>query len=127
MSQLYKSFIKQLVLYTLVLELVGIGLQMFLPEGIVTPMLPYMILFFFATTAFIHRFLLKSLESRPNKFINAFMIATTIKLLLYFAIILIYVFVNRSDAISFALAFFVLYIFYTIFEILSVLPIARKK
>ena len=127
MKSLFKAFFKQLVIYTVVIMAVGFALSYFLPAGIITPTMPFLVIFFLIMTSLVHWYLLRSLDSKPGKFINTFLATTTIKLLLYMTIILVYVFVNKHDAISFAITFFLLYILYTVFEIMSVLPVAKKQ
>ncbi|MCK5776320.1 MAG: hypothetical protein KAH25_09090, partial [Bacteroidales bacterium] len=62
-----------------------------------------------------------STEGRPQKFIFTFMLMTTIKLLMYLAIILIYALFNKEDALGFIGAFFLNYFIFTIFEIVEIM------
>ena len=43
----------------------------------------------------------KSLRSKFSRFVSVFMLVTAIKLLLYIAVMLLYVFINRKDAVPF--------------------------
>jgi predicted PurR-regulated permease PerM len=49
------------------------------------------------------------------------MLATFVKLLIYLVAVLAYVFTNKEKLLPFILAFFLLYIFYTVFEVINIL------
>jgi len=48
-----------------------------------------------------------------------YLLITTLKLLLFIAILVIYILLNRKDAVPFGLSFFILYLVYTVFEVIS--------
>lgn len=75
------------------------------------------ITFFFFTTIIFHYGLLKSTEKRPAAVTIYYLATTTIKLLLYIGIIIGYALLNREKAAGFVLTFFMLYFFYTVFEV----------
>jgi len=58
-------------------------------------------------------------------FANAFMLVNFGKLILFTAIILIYAWFNRSEAISFTITFFVYYLILTTYEIIALLRIQK--
>lgn len=107
--------------------LLGISIIFNYTEVPATPMLPFLIIFFFSITVIVHHFLVKLSKDRPAKFINGFMLTTTLKLFLYAIILFVYAYIDRSGAVSFIITFFLLYLIYTIFEIVQILPILRKN
>lgn len=119
-------FSKQLILISLITVFLTFGLSYIVPAKFISPNWPFIVGFFFAVTLLVHRFLLRKSSAQQAKFINAFMLSTTIKLLLYLAIILIYVLLNRADAIGFIFTFFSYYLIFTFFEIASILKFLRK-
>jgi len=127
MSQTLHQFSLRLLIISLALALITFGLTYVVPLQFISPVWPFIIGFFFALTLLVHRFLLKKSDINPGKFINAFMLSTTVKLLLYLTIIMVYVLLNRDDAIGFILTFFVYYLVYTIYEIISILGVLRKS
>jgi phosphatidylglycerophosphate synthase len=126
MKKQSNQFANRLTVLTAITFLVSSGLTYLLPEKLVSPSWPFIIVFFFAISIFVFRFLQKKSGGNQGKFINAFMLSTTVKLLLYLSIILIYVLINRADAIGFILNFFAYYMIFTVFEILSILSYLRK-
>jgi hypothetical protein len=122
----YAAFLKKLIIYSFILALLGFLLVSFLPESFISPALPYLFFFFFSVTLIVHLILLKVSGKKGSGFINYFMLLTFGKLLFYLTIILIYSLLNRSDAVQFIISFFVLYIFYTAFEVVLSLSHANS-
>jgi hypothetical protein len=119
------NYIRKLMVYTIILAVAGYLATLFIPPGLISPTIPVIYLFFFSVALLHHFLLLKSIRSDPKRFINRFMILTFGKLFLYFSLIISYSLVVRSDAVAFILAFAVLYVFYTVFEIKHSFSAAR--
>jgi hypothetical protein len=124
MKELLSRFSRNLIILTGLLSLAG-GVLFFLLPSVITPALPWLILFFLFSTFLIFYRLLKASNGKFNRFTNLFMIVTVVKLLLLLGIITIYLFINRDDAIRFALTMFVLYLLYSVFEVLWLLKINK--
>lgn len=122
-----QAFSKKLILISLITVALTFGLSYIIPENLISKSWPFIAGFFFAISLLVHRFLLKKSGGHQTKFINAFLLTTTVKLLLFLSIILIYVLLNRDDAIGFILTFFAYYLIFTSFEIVSILKYLRKS
>ncbi len=127
MNSSLKKFRTQLAVLSLVLLGINFGLSYFIPPAYLSKSWPLILAFFFAISLLVHQFLLKRSREAQGRFINGFMMTTSIKLLLYLFIILIYVLLNRDDAVGFIFTFFAYYLVFTIFEIRSILVFLRKK
>lgn len=127
MSLNYVSFTKKLIVFTLIVAAVGSGIAYLLPDQYVTPTLPFLYVFFFAVTLLIHYVLLQVSVKRAASFINYFMLLTFGKLMFLLSIVLVYALVRREDATSFIMAFFILYVFFTFFEVVQSLSLTRAK
>lgn len=127
MKPMYFDFLKKLLIFTFILAVIGFSIAYFLPENYITPTLPFLFAFFLSVTIIVHYILLKVSEKRTPAFINFFMILTFGKLIFYLTIILIYAFVNREDLLAFAITFFILYAFYTGFEVVVSLKHTNLK
>ena len=114
-----KPFLIRLSLLTIVLMIMAMVLIYTLPEGFVSPSLPFVILYFFFVTLIVHVVTIKATRHSPRQFISYFMATTFIKFFLYVVTVLGYVYFFREDLIPFVISFFVLYIIYTIFEVVS--------
>jgi hypothetical protein len=121
------SFIIQLLIFTVLLGLIYLGLKQFLPENYLSPVLPFLLPFFFSATAIFYNYLVKSSEKKFTSFVNRFMLTTFIKLMLFMAVLLIYVFTHKDDAVPFILSFFILYVLYTVFEVVALLKFSKTE
>ena len=74
-------------------------------------------LFFILATAAFHFGLMKAAAKSDRAFISYFMTATGLKLFLYLAVMVVFAVMFKEQAVGFILNFFILYLFYTAFEI----------
>jgi hypothetical protein len=100
----------------------GIGLSYFLlsqyvPAKFIYPNYWWILILFFVVTFLFHRGLITSLKKDSKAFIRYYMGGSGAKLGIFLIVILIYAFINKADAMKFALTFFLFYIFYTVFEV----------
>jgi len=126
MNQDFKLYLRNIIIFTVLLAVIQFVLSISIPTHLVSKTWPLIIFFFVGFSIIMHRFLLKSTDGRPQKFIFSFMILTTIKILLYLGIILMYVLLNKPDAVAFIAAFFLNYFLFTAFEISAVLKFLRQ-
>jgi hypothetical protein len=127
MNSLYLSFLKKLVIYTIIISILVIISMYALPDNCISPTLPYLLLFFFSFTLISHYLQIKSVEKSFSKFTSNYMLVTTLKLFTLLIVLLLYVFLNRNDAIPFIISFFIFYILYSIFEVIELQNIKNKK
>lgn len=120
------KFSKKLIILSLVIVVLTVGLSYVIPTNLISYSWPFILVFFLAVSILVYRYLIKKAKESHAKFINAFLLTTTVKLLLYLAIILIYSLLNRNDAIGFIMTFFTYYLFFTIFEIASIVKYLKK-
>ena len=121
MTSKYITFLKGLLLFSFILGAIATGLYFIIPKIAFSPALPFLFFFFMATSLLSYFLMLRSLNSKFSKFVNTFLLLTTVKLLLYVSVLIIYVFINRADAVGFMLNFFILYLCYTIFEVVYII------
>jgi hypothetical protein len=77
-------------------------------------------------TAVVHYVLLRITAMNPRKFVGYFMLATTLKLMNYLIVVFVYVFYVKEGMLAFILAFFLLYIIYTVFEVITILAQTKE-
>lgn len=119
MGETLKKFLVKLIIYTLTISMLAFVNYFVLPTNYITPSLPYLIPFFFLVTFFIHRMLVKSAEKNFSSFTRTYMLAATAKLLIYFTFVIVYALTHKEDAIAFIITFFILYLLYTLFEVVE--------
>jgi hypothetical protein len=116
-------FMRSLFLFSFLVALISLGAMYALPSSFITPMLPVLVIFFLVTGLGVYYFFEKAVTKRFSMFTNYFMIATMLKIMLYLAVIVIYAFLRRSDAVTFIITFFLLYLCYTTFEVIWMLKL----
>ncbi|MCK9617589.1 MAG: hypothetical protein M0R21_07105 [Lentimicrobiaceae bacterium] len=123
MKSQFAVFLKRLIIFSLIVAFVAIAALYFIPDAYVSPALPWLFIFFVLFTAGVYSVLLKTTKNKFSTFFRYFMIATLGKLLLYLVIIVIYALLYRDDAVNFIISFFIAYLLFTAFEVVSVLKI----
>lgn len=122
----YISFLKNLLIFSLIIVTIYIVLSYLLPVTYFSVALPFLFPFYIGTSLISYHFLLKSLHKRFSKFVNRFMGTTAIKLLWYMVVMVSYILIFRTDAVPFSINFFILYICYTIFETVSLVRYSKS-
>lgn len=89
--------------------------------------LPFLLLFFYGTTWGIHSFLLKMSKKDPGKFTRSSMVISTFKLLLYSTLAVIYIIIERENAIPFVICLMLFYVVYTVFDVVEITKIMRSS
>lgn len=121
------SYAKYLLFVTIALGILVLALFLMLPKTWFSPSLPFLFIFYYACSLLSFILLSRSLEKKFNRFVSVFMLTTTVKLFLFIAIMIIYAFINRKDAVSFLLNFFILYLFYTVFEVTQIIRLTKSS
>jgi hypothetical protein len=126
MAPSYKSFFLQLSVFSIFTIAVLLLWQYFAAPRFQTHHAWLIWIFFVLSTAFIHLVLMRVVDN-PKKFIYYFMGITSIKLLAYLSIILIYALLKRSEALGFALFFLTMYFLYTGLEVFAWMKILKSN
>lgn len=89
--------------------------------------LPFLLAFFLGISIISYMILQKKAVENPRKFITGFLAHTGIRMMIYLAIIVTYALLNRDDAVNFIIGFFILYIFFTFFEVMQFIALTKKN
>ncbi len=127
MKSAYIRYLRQLLVFSAIIGSIALAGWLILPKAYFSPALPFLIVFFMATSLLSFFYLLQSAGKRFIKFVNTFLLSILIKLFLYAGVMMAYAFANRKDAIQFMLAFFILYLCYTIFEAVSIIKYTQPS
>jgi hypothetical protein len=127
MKSPYITFLRNILIFSAILGAIAIVLYFFLPKSMITPVLPFLFFFFTALTLVSYYILIGSLNARMSRFVNTFLLSTVARLILYIGVMILYVLMNRSDAVPFMIAFFILYLCYTVFEVVNLIALTRSR
>lgn len=117
----FKGFVKNISIISISLLIISSIIYFFAPKIMISPAFPIILIFMYLTTILIFKLLAKSMENRLSKFANAYMLVNFGKLVIFSIIIVVYAVLNKEDAISFMLTFFIYYFIFTIFEVFALL------
>ena len=120
-----RPYALRLLLFSVLVAAIYYILTLFAPEKYISGSWPFLALFFPVLTFLMH-YLLTGKGMKMNRFVNTYMMLTVVKLLLFLSILLVYALARRDDALAFTIAFFVFYLFFTVFEIIFLLAHHRR-
>lgn len=127
MRKHYVAFLSRLLLYAAALYLAWLFFRTSIPAKFSYDHTYGLILFFFLTTALFHYGLLSNAIKSNRNIVTYYMLSTSVKLVLYFLVLVGYAMVRPGEAIPFVSSFFVLYIFFTVFEVSSAYRYFKNK
>jgi hypothetical protein len=125
-KEIFIRFVRNLFFFSSAVGLFLLVLTFIVPAKFVTPALPAQYILLVAVTALVSHILLRSSLGKFNRFLNIFLLITVLKLGFFFVVIILYSFMNRPDAAAFAISFFILYFFFSIFEVIALLSNFKK-
>ena len=112
-----RKFSFRIIIFSVVIAGLTVLFQCLFPQ-LASPALPFIVLFFFVITLFTMFVVMRDEQGKEGKrFVSNYMLSRVVKLLSCLLFLLLYLFLNRADAIRFAIAFLVIYFLYSIFEV----------
>lgn len=122
----YQQFITKILIFTILVFIITSALFSTVLKIWYFAAYPYQILLIALVTTIGHIWILKAAGQNTRKFTTSFMASVTLKLMVYLTFMLIYLMIDRSQVIPFVLTFIILYISFTIFEVIQVLNYIKK-
>lgn len=126
MEKKYRNYIYKLGLISVILLTISVGLFLTVLKPWFNYIFPFIILYFFLFNSFQHFKLLKSAKGDPRVFHTNYMAWFGIKLFLNLSFVIVYVLLNKAQALSFVLFFAVCYMVYTTFEVIALTKTLRS-
>ncbi|MBO7493429.1 MAG: hypothetical protein J6T87_04725 [Bacteroidales bacterium] len=112
-----RKFSFRIIVFSVIVAGLSLLFQWLFPQY-ATPALPFIVLFFFVITLLTLYIVLRNNDGQEGKrFVSAYMLSRTVKILSCLLFLFLYMFLNQKDAIKFAIAFMVIYFLYAIFEV----------
>ncbi len=126
MKKSISQFTLRMAILTLILGLLTFLFTLLFSSIHVTGTYPYILafLFLFSWTAFY--LTAKSMEKKITRFANTYMIINFLKLVIFSLFLLAYAYLNKADAASFIITFFIYYVFFTALEIMSLKQLSES-
>ena len=112
-----RNYYIKLLIYSVILIAAYLLIQGFLPAEFNYPYSLAVILFFAALTSLVHRGLMNADKKGPKHFVRFYIGSTGARMFLCLMIMLVYGLLLPEKATAFILTFFVVYLFYQVFEV----------
>ena len=119
MKKSISQFTLRLAILTLFLGLLTLGFSLLFPAFHITVSYPYILIFLFLFSWATFYVTANSMGKKISRFANTYMIINFLKLVIFSLFILAYAYLNKADAVSFILTFFIYYIFFTAMEVMG--------
>lgn len=118
MAQLsFRKYFFPLLLFSIVIAALVVAFQIFFPQY-ASPALPYILVFFFVITFLTLYIVLPSnRKKKAGAFMSGYMFSRLIKFLSCLLFLFLYIYLNESDSIRFAISFIIIYFAYSGLEI----------
>jgi hypothetical protein len=99
-------------------------------EGLLplNPLMRYLpILLYWAVSVITHHMILNAQKGRPAQFINTFIGTQALKMFLHMIVMVTVAMLNETVAVPFIASYAILYLIFTVTEVISLMPLVRKK
>jgi len=98
----------------------------FMPADDSVPRIWLILGFFIGITIIFHILITNAAKGKPQNFIRFYMGSTALRMAICLIVIVVYRFADKPTVIPFALGFMAHYMFFTIFEVTSLLRLLKK-
>ena len=127
MNAIMKRFLIRSTTLALVFALVGWILYTKVIPSDYQSVFPFILAFFYLATNIIHSYMLKIAEKAMPKFTVRFMAMSSIKMLSYLIIAIVYVLICTDQAKFFLINYLIIYIGFTTLEVIEISRIVKLK
>ncbi len=123
----FLKFVKGLTRYTLIIF--GVGALLFLTvfRQYFLVILPVILLFYYASTLILHKYMLRISQNDISRFSFKFMLLSLIKMFIYIIFGVLYIIFDEENAVIFLIVYLVLYVVYAVYEVRSVMNLINES
>lgn len=125
--QNHKKFFFVLIIFSAAVYFLFRFLQPSIPERFYFKDYWWLVLFFAAATTVFHTGLIRNFNKSHREVVRYYMMATAVKLFVYIGLFVGYALINRPQSLPFIITFFLLYILFTVFEVVIAYNTLRQK
>lgn len=122
-----KRFIIQSTALTIIVFVLGAIVYTTFLQDYYLPILPLTVLFFYLVTNLVHAYLLKISVKSGSRFTSQYMAMSFLKMFFYLIVAIVYAFLNKEYAKIFLGNFLLLYLAYTILEVVEFSKFIRQR
>lgn len=121
MFESLRKFIFILLLLTLFITAIGYAFFLFIIPRYYFPYFPAIPVFLLLVTLLVHYYLVRTSEQDPRKFTARYLGAMGLKMFIYLAFLMVFLFLDTAHAVPFLVSFLVTYATFTLYEVIAIL------
>jgi hypothetical protein len=125
--QAFKKFLFRELIFVVIIAVIAFALFQTVLAEYYLPVFWVLLALITVFTAVFHLSILQVSEKNAVKFSSKFMMVSGIKMIAYLILIVYYAFSFPEKAKTFLISFFVLYLLYTVFEVILIVRYLKKK
>ncbi|HPE74964.1 MAG TPA: hypothetical protein P5210_00215 [Draconibacterium sp.] len=118
-----KKYIQNLLIVVLIITILSWLVFSKIAPQYYLPVYPFIVLFYVVTSVLLFAYQIRLAEKDMGKFTRSIMLITFVKLILYSALAVLYIALDKENAKIFAVCYMSLYAVFTVFEVFSLLKI----
>lgn len=111
-----KRYLQSVSLLTTIVFLLSLAFSVFAPDQLVSRVLVFIPLFFFIVSVSTQVLLFRSGKHDQRKLAQVNIAVSGLKFVLYLITVVVYAFFFPGDSVPFLISFFIIYLFYSVFE-----------
>lgn len=124
---IFKRFLMQELLFTVLVAVIALVLFKTVLVEFYLPVFWILIAIIAILTSVFHYSIIQIQDKGASKFATRFMMVSGIKMMIYLVFITLYAFIFPDKAKIFLISFFILYLLYTVFEVVLIVRYLRRK
>ncbi len=121
------KFLLKISVFTLIIIVISVALFSTILKTYYFKAFVIQVMLITVVTTVGHLLVAKAVKKNIRKFTTAYMASVTLKLVVYLIYLLLSLLIDHTGVVQFVLTFLVLYLFYTIFEVVEVLRFLKKQ
>lgn len=122
-----KKFIIKSTFLTIIILMVGAIVYTTIFKPFYLSILPLVLIFFYTVTNLVHAYLLMIAAKSDSRFTSKYMATSFMKMFFYLVVAIAYIISNKENAKIFLFNFLLLYVIFTIFEVIEFSKVVRQK
>lgn len=127
MENSFSKFLKGLTFFTLIILTVSAILFLTVLKKYFLIIFPFVLVFYYTSTLFLHRYMLKITRKDVSRFSFKFMMLSFIKMSIYIIFGVLYIIFDEENAVIFLFVYLILYVAYAVYEVRSVMKLINES
>ena len=127
MGNNFLNFFKGLTTFTIIILVIGTLLFLTVLKEHFLIVFPFVLVFYYTSTLFLHKYMLRITRNDVSKFSFKFMMLSFLKMFIYIVFGVLYIVFDEENAVNFLIVYLLLYVAYAVYEVKSVMKLINDS